>query len=645
MSVKSTNTSTRKYKITQIKLPISHDLNDLRNKIIHQLRIQPKELVSLEIFKKSIDARKKPQLFYTYTVIVELDKKAKLPKHLSQLETYTEVKYQLPRRLNKAQIQSQQNQTNQKKTHGQPTNPSEHPLPPIIIGTGPAGLFCGYLLALAGLNPILIERGADVDQRIKDVEEFWETGTLNLDSNIQFGEGGAGTFSDGKLNTLVKDKLGRNRFVLETLVEHGAPKEILFEQKPHVGTDHLVNIVKSIRKSIESLGGRIEFNTKLVDILLNHNENGTPANVEFQGLLSESTFQIQESSHLTNDNRATFTRETNTFLNLVTLNPNEPDEPPTIFSTHHLVLAIGHSARDTFEMLHQKNIEMSAKPFAVGLRIEHPQSFINESQYGKQLDYHNLPATSYKLAENLDNGRGVYSFCMCPGGFVVNASSEEGALAINGMSYHARDGQNANSAIVVTVSPDDFPSDHPLSGIEFQRNLERKAFKLGEGKIPVQRLGDFLSGSNVSTTYEKIGFNTTITNELLDSSLLTSTHGYSDQFSGQELLELTPEIKGQWQFANLTPLFPPEIRDALGEGILNMSQKIQGFSHPDALLSGVESRTSSPVRIHRDEQFQSNIKNIYPCGEGAGYAGGITSAAMDGIKVAESIIQNTCPLS
>ena len=616
---KEVKNKTVKYKINQVKLPIEHKPDDLKSKVIRQLKIQPNQLVSLEILKKSIDARKKPHLFYSYTVVVELNKGKTLSKNLSNLEEYKEIKYQLPQKVCGKSILNDQNTSHQQ----------ELAHPPIIVGTGPAGLFCGYLLALAGLNPILIERGADVDQRFKDVEEFWETGTLNLDSNVQFGEGGAGTFSDGKLNTLVKDKLGRNRFVLETLVEHGAPREILFEQKPHVGTDHLVGIVKSIRKSIEALGGRIEFNTKFIDISLACKGESIPVSTTNQRDLSVSALQNPELTHPTLDNCALFANETNTFLNLITINPTTPHEPPLIYSTNHLVLAIGHSARDTFEMLHGKGIKMSAKPFAVGLRIEHPQDFINESQYGIQSD-HNLPAASYKLAENLDNGRGVYSFCMCPGGVVVNASSEEGALAINGMSYHARDGKNANSAVVVTVSLDDYPTTHPLSGIEFQRKLEKRAFEIGEGKIPVQKLGDFLSGCNLPH----------MTNFMpLDSYLKLSKGESFASYSCNTFEGLTPNIKGQWQYAHLTSLFSPELRDALGEGILRMSGKIANFSDPNALLSGVESRTSSPIKIHRDEHFQSNVKAIYPCGEGAGYAGGITSAAVDGLKVAESILK------
>lgn len=594
LNINKDSNTTIKYKINPIKVPICYTLADLKNKVINQLQVKPEELVSFKILKKSIDARKKPNIFYTYSVVVELPKGISLAKPIGrktnsmEIELFTEENY-LEKLLFKR---------DKKRNHHEnySTVKEDLFLPPIIVGTGPAGLFCGYLLALAGLRPLLLERGADVDQRKVDVEEFWKTGLLHPDSNVQFGEGGAGTFSDGKLNTLVKDKLGRNSFILETLVNHGAPKEILFQQKPHVGTDILTSVVKNMRKSIENLGGRVEFHTKLVDITyISPKDNGI-----HQSNLERLT-----------DKPAPFTEKANTILKLTTTNPKTSQPTTKAFHTHHLVLAIGHSARDTFEMLYRKEMKMSAKSFAVGLRIEHPQELINRAQYGDSFEM--LPAASYKLTENLDNGRGVYSFCMCPGGVVVIASSEEKSLVVNGMSDYARDGKNANSAIVVTVSPEDFSSHHPLMGIEFQRNLEKKAYDLGEGKVPVQKLGDFLLACNLHPP---------------------------DCCIPNGMFNFTPSIKGRWTYADLSELFPPEIRDSLGEGIVKMSSKIEGFSHPNALLSGVESRTSSPVKIHRDENFQSNLKGIYPCGEGAGYAGGITSAAMDGLKVAEWIISN-----
>ena len=564
-------TSTNKYRISQVKLQIEHEFSDIKNKLMKQFELDSEEIISIDILKKSIDARKKPQLYYTYTLVIELLTKKNNLLSTPNVELYTQESYSLPF-FGKNNV-TQKNKAKRNR--------------PIIVGTGPAGLFCGYILAKAGCKPILLERGTDVDRRILDVTTFWETGNLNLNSNVQFGEGGAGTFSDGKLNTLVKDKFGRNRFVLETLVDFGAPKEILYEQKPHVGTDKLISVVKNMRKAIEELGGEVLFNTQLVDVSIESNT---------RQLIGVSIYPHKTKQELFTDT---------------------------------LVLAIGHSARDTFEMLFSKSLQMSAKSFAVGFRIEHPQEMINQAQYGENYPS-TLPAATYKLAEQLENSRGVYSFCMCPGGYVVNASSEKSALAINGMSYHKRDGKNANSAIVVTVTPDDFPSNHPLSGIEFQRILERKAHVIGEGRVPVQRFGDFLESDTLLDISKQ--------RHLFEKELEHSTKPRNLTTNHEHGLNTIPSIKGDWQYANLNELFPPDILSSLKNGILKMDKKIKGFANPNALLSGVESRTSSPVKIHRDENYESNIKGIYPCGEGAGYAGGITSAAMDGMKVAEAIL-------
>lgn len=421
------------------------------------------------------------------------------------------------------------------------------------------------MLATYGYAPILIERGEAVEQRMQTVSEFWETGVLNPESNVQFGEGGAGTFSDGKLNTLVKDKQHRNDFVLETFVKFGAKEEILYVNKPHIGTDVLSDVVKNMRKEIEALGGTILFSTKLIDLIINQNQL-TGIKVQYSDNRTES------------------------------------------IDTDICVLALGHSARDTFQMLLQHNINMEPKAFAVGVRVEHLQDTINDVQYGKNKDF--LPAAPYKVAKTLPNGRGVYSFCMCPGGYVVNASSESGFLAVNGMSYSKRDGKNANSAIVVSVTPEDFPEEGPLSGIAFQRQLEQQAYKEGNGNIPVQRFEDF------------------------KNNVPTKAFG-----------SILPQSKGKTQFANLRNSLPEFINDSLIQGIEQFGTQIPGFNHDDVILSGVESRTSSPLRILRDETFQSNIRGIYPCGEGAGYAGGITSAAMDGIKVFEAIASVMTPTS
>ena len=406
-----------------------------------------------------------------------------------------------------------------------------------------------------GYKPIIVERGSKVDQRLKKIEEFWSTGKLDENSNVQFGEGGAGTFSDGKLNTGIKDKENRINLVLKTFVENGAKENILYDAKPHVGTDILSVVVKNMRKYIESKGGTFYFDTEMTD----------------------------------------FTTENNV-LKAVKLSNGEEIE------TNICVLAIGHSARDTFEMIFNKGINMEQKPFAIGVRVEHPQEKINKSQYG--FSDNRLGAASYKLTYKTDNGRGVYSFCMCPGGFVVNAASEKETCVVNGMSYSKRDSRNANSAIVVTVDPSDFGGRDPLAGIAFQRKWEEAAYKAGQGKIPVQLFGDFCAGRKSTG-----------------------------------LGQVIPSIKGQYALANVREVIPGFVGDAIEEGFGAFDRRIHGFAREDAVLAGIESRTSSPVRICRDEPLQANIRGIYPCGEGAGYAGGITSAAMDGIRVAESLIK------
>jgi len=520
-------------RITQIKLNIEHTKEELRKKLLCLLRIEKEMLLSYQIKKQSIDARKKPLLFFVYTIDVEVKDESKVLKRHSKNATVSQVNitpYVFPE------------SGKEKLAHR-----------PVIVGSGPAGLFCAYMLAKAGYQPLLIERGAPVEERIQDVNTFWETGELLQNSNVQFGEGGAGTFSDGKLNTSLKDKSGRNTEVLELFVKFGAPVEILYANKPHIGTDILCNVVRKIRDAIIKYGGEVRFHTQLTNI---HCKN-----------------QVLESIEVNN---------------------------AKIIQTNALVLALGHSARDTFSMLYHLGIEMQAKSFAVGVRIEHSQALINHAQYG--MDTETLPAADYKLTTQLANGRSVYTFCMCPGGYVVNASSEEKRLAINGMSYHARDGQNANSAIVVNVTPKDYASEHPLAGIAFQQDLEEKAFKLGKGRIPIQRFEDYKK--NIATT---------------------------------TACTIKATSKGGKTYGNIRNIFPQELQESLEEGILIFDKKIHGFASADAMLSAVESRTSSPIRITRDENAQASIQGIYPCGEGAGYAGGITSAAMDGIKVAEKI--------
>lgn len=537
-------------RIQQIKLEPDHTTEMLEERILSILRIKKEQLKDWKIVKCSIDARRKPLIKKIYSVDVNVTDENRIRQRISKntnIALVTEQLYHFPF-CGKEHLNSR----------------------PVVIGSGPAGLFCGLFLAEHGYRPLLLERGEDVDSRTRTVAEFWEGKPLNLSSNVQFGEGGAGTFSDGKLNTLVKDSEGRNRKVLEVFVEAGAPEEILYLNKAHIGTNILRQVVKGIRKRIEEYGGEVRFLSQVTELEIAEEEDKEE-------------------------------KERRGILKAVIVNDKER------IPCQVAVLAIGHSARDTFVMLSETPLMMSAKAFAVGVRMEHPQKQINLAQYGvEQSD--SLPAADYKLTYQACNGRSVYSFCMCPGGYVVNASSEEKRIAVNGMSYHARDGENANSALIVSVTPEDFHGDSPLAGMEFQRKLEEAAYLAGEGKIPLQLFGDFKQNRKS----ERLG-------------------------------KVRPNLKGAYSFANLKEVLPLAIHEALEEGILAFGEKILGFDREDALLSGVESRTSSPVRIWRDQELESTVSGIYPCGEGAGYAGGITSAAMDGIKVAEAIGKKYAP--
>ena len=535
-------------RIGQLKIRTGHTKEELEKKIEHTLGVTKGDIQSIQIRKRSIDARKKPDIYYVYTIDVELVKVKKEKMILTRrrnknLSEAREALYQFP---NSGSILM------------------EHR--PVIVGSGPAGLFCALMLARHGYRPLLIERGAPVEERKKAVETFWETGVLDTRTNVQFGEGGAGTFSDGKLNTLVKDPDGRNREVLKIFVEHGAPENILYENKPHIGTDVLIDVVRRTRETIESLGGECRFYTKLTGIRTRDD------------ILREIQIEEQGKEYW--------------------------------IPADTVVLAPGHSARDTFRMLDESGVFLEPKSFAVGVRVEHLQERINLSQYGTK-KHPDLPAAAYKLTAKAGNGRGVYTFCMCPGGYVVNASSEKGRLCVNGMSYHGRAGKNANSAVIVTVNQEDYASfgKGPLAGVAFQRYLEERAYKAGLGEIPVQCFGDFKEGR------------------------------ISESFG-----EVIPQMKGAYRFGNVRGIFPEEIALSIQEGIEAFEKKIHGFSRDDTVLSGVEARTSSPVRITRDETMESvRIRGLYPCGEGAGYAGGITSAAMDGIRTAEAIAKKYQP--
>lgn len=545
-------------RVNQVTVRTDHGPEQLKHRTAEALRIPAEDVLSLKIRRRSVDARKKPDVFYSYALDVTVRDEAKVLHRFRGQENrvcrVNEAGYVFP-------------------------EPGSKPLkaPVVIVGMGPAGLFCGYALASHGYPVVLLERGRMVEQRQRDVEAFWASGRLQPDSNVQFGEGGAGTFSDGKLNTLVKDKDGRNREVLETFVKFGAREEILYEAKPHIGTDVLMGVVRNLRNEIVRQGGTVRYESKVTGL------------------------DVREGR-----------------IEGVVVNGQER------LACGQLVLAIGHSARDTFSMLYEAHVPMEAKSFAVGFRVEHPQSMIDESQYGTK-EPGALGAASYKVTAQAENGRGVYSFCMCPGGYVVNASSEEGLLAVNGMSYSKRDGDNANSAVIVSVTPADFPSDHPLAGVAFQRTLEKRAYELGGGKVPVQRYGAFRQ------------------------AVEQRADGACGNLAGADCRDtepdsgLRPACKGSYAWADLSGLLPPACSEAFVEGMAAFGRQIRGFDRPDAILSGVESRTSSPVRICRDASLQSEIRGLYPCGEGAGYAGGITSAAMDGLRVAEQIASEYDP--
>lgn len=518
-------------RVNQIKLDIFENKNQIKDKLSKKLKVKKEDIISYEIFKESIDARRK-KIKFNYSVDVEVKNEEKILKKgnfkRSPSYEYEKIEGNLSKNIR-----------------------------PIIVGAGPSGLFNALILAQSGYQPIIIEQGEPVEKRIKSIEKFWDEGVLNERSNVQFGEGGAGTFSDGKLTTRIKDP--RCRKVLREFIRCGAPDEILYKNKPHIGTDRLRGVIINLRKAIESLGGTFKFNTKVTDLII---EEDSVVGVKLEG--------------------------------------HEELLSPVV------VLAIGHSSRDLFEKLNTHNVSIESKPFAIGVRIEHPQQMIDENQYGSPMLRGKLGAAEYKLTYQSPS-RGVYSFCMCPGGEVVAASSEKGTVVTNGMSRYKRDEENANAAILVTVKPSDYGDTSPLAGMYFQRNLEKKAFQ-SAGKnyyAPATLVGDYLNNQ------------------------------ISDSFG-----EIKSSYKPGVTFVNFNELLPEYINEPIKEALKYFDKKINGFAREDAVLTGIETRSSSPIRIIREkETYESeNIKGLFPCGEGAGYAGGIMSSAVDGIHVAEKIM-------
>lgn len=524
-------------RISNIKLGIDEDASLLKKLILKKLKIKENELIKYFIYKESIDARKRGKIDFVYTVDAELKNEDKILK--SSIKDVVEIK--------------------ERNYIGVEMGSDKLKNRPIIIGSGPAGLFATLLLAQKGYNPLMIERGLDVDNRSIDISKFWDNRKFKNNSNVQFGEGGAGTFSDGKLTTRIKDI--RCRKVLNELVNFGSPEEILYSYKPHVGTDILKNVVKNIRNEIIRLGGEVKFNSLVTDIIIENNA-----------------------------------------IKAVIVNNEE------VIESDNVILAIGHSARDTYKMLYKRGVRIIQKPFAIGARIEHPQELINKTQYKEFYNHPRLGAADYRLIEHTSNMRTAYTFCMCPGGMVIASASNEYEVVTNGMSEHARDQVNANSAFLVNVLPSDFGSDDPLSGVLFQEKYEKLAYELG-GKnynAPVQLVGDFLN-DKVSTSIGNV----------------------------------EPSYKPGYTFVDLRECLPQFVTDTMKEALQKLDNKLNGFALHDAVLTGVETRSSAPIRIVRDEDtLQSvNVSNLYPCGEGAGYAGGIVTAAVDGIKCAEKIIE------
>ena len=525
-------------RINEIKLSLDEEESILKSKAAKVLKINEKYIDTLSIYKKSVDARKKDDVHFSYSVDVEI--------------TLDEEQIAAKCKSNKVQLVKPYK-------YEMPVNKRVSKFRPVVVGFGPAGMFAGLILAQAGLKPIILERGRDVDARQRDVNRFWKTRELDEESNVQFGEGGAGTFSDGKLTTGIKSPFIRK--ILEELYEAGAPEEILYSSKPHIGTDRLTVVVKNIRKKIESLGGEVRLECKLEKLIC---ANGFVHGVTYSH--KGESIDIEADS---------------------------------------VIMAIGHSARDTVEMMYSLGVEIMQKPFSVGARIEHPQRLINEAQYGRFANHPRLGAADYKLACHGLHERGAYTFCMCPGGTVVAAASEKEGVIVNGMSSLARDGENANSALLVGIEPKDFPSEHPLAGIYYQREIEHTAYLLagGDYRAPAQLVGDFLKG-----------------------------------IESRQLGNVNPTCPTGVTLTNLDECLPQKVSATMKSAIVEMDKRLNGFNLYDAVLTAPETRSSSSVRILRDDLLQCNIRGVYPCGEGAGYAGGIISAAVDGVKCAHAVL-------
>ncbi|MBE9532513.1 MAG: NAD(P)/FAD-dependent oxidoreductase [Proteobacteria bacterium] len=539
-------------RLNEIKMALNHNEDDLNDAIVDKLAINSDDLLSFTIFKRSHDARKKSNilLIYQLDVVLKDDVEAAVLEQFSQ-QAFVKVSPDTSYHFVAQAEESFPNKDQQR---------------PIIIGFGPCGILAALVLAQMGLKPIVLDRGQDVKQRTKDTWDLWQKGKLNTESNVQFGEGGAGTFSDGKLYSQVKDKRFLSRKVLAEFVKAGAPEEILVDSKPHIGTFKLVSMVEKMREEIIALGGEIHFGQKVETI---HREQ----NPDDSGQITGLTLSNGETMH-----------------------------------SRHIILAVGHSARDTFEMLLEYGVYIESKPFSIGFRIEHPQSVIDKARFGENAGNPILGAADYHLVHHCKSGRSVYSFCMCPGGTVVAATSEEGSVVTNGMSQYSRNERNANAAIVVGIDPEQDYPEHVLSGIDLQRDLEKLAYKLGGGdyNAPAQLVGDFLEGK-----------------------------------PSTELGDVTPSYKPGVTLGDFSGALPDFAIKAIREAIPAFDRKIAGYAMNDAVLTGVETRTSSPISIRRDKSFQSvNTYGLYPAGEGAGYAGGILSAAIDGIKVAEAVAKN-----